>query len=63
MKSNSKSSQQSSSLSGQNLSPYLKAVLSGKLLAARNENYYSSENSDRAAASRYIRESKNSNKY
>ena len=63
MKSNPKTGQQSSSKPGQNLSPYLKAILSGKLLTARNESYYNNENSDRAAASRYIRESKSSNKY
>lgn len=47
----------------QSQSPYLKAILSGKLMAARNEQYYESNNSDRAAASRYIKESKLSNKY
>jgi hypothetical protein len=44
-------------------SPYLKAILSGKILAAKNSQNYESANADRAAASRYIRESKLSNKY
>lgn len=56
-------SQESSGKSAQSQSPYLKAILSGKLMAARNEQYYESNNSDRAAASRYIKESKLSNKY
>jgi hypothetical protein len=63
MKTNSKAGQSLSSKPEQNLSPYLKAILSGKLLIARNENYYNNENADRAAASRYIRESKSTNKY
>jgi hypothetical protein len=63
MKSNSKVTQPLSSKPEQNLSPYLKAILSGKLLIARSESYYNNENADRAAASRYIKESKSSNKY
>ena len=47
----------------QSQSPYLKAILSGKLMAARSEQNYDSPNPDRAAAIRYIRESKPSNKY
>jgi hypothetical protein len=47
----------------QSQSPYLKAILSGKLMAARSEQNYETPNPDRAAALRYIRESKLSNKY
>ncbi len=55
--------QQSSSYSAQSQSPYLKAILSGRLIAARNERDIETLNPDRAAASRYIKESKQSNKY
>ena len=44
-------------------SPYLRAILSGKLMAARNGRDYETPASDRAAASRYIKESKQSHKY
>jgi len=60
MKSNAQtSSAQQTSQSVQSQSPYLKAILTGKVMAARNERDYS----DRAAASRYIKESRQSNKY
>ena len=55
--------QESSAKSADGQSPYLKAILSGKLMAARNERNFESSNPDRAAASRYIKESKLSNKY
>ncbi len=55
--------QQSSGKPVQSQSPYLKAILSGKVMAARNDQSYGSVNPDRAAASRYIKESKLSNKY
>lgn len=55
--------QQSSGKPVQSQSPYLKAILSGKILAARTSQSYDSLNADRAAASRYIKESKLSNKY
>ncbi len=57
------SQQQSSSTSAQSQSPYLKAILSGRLVAAKSERYIETLNPDRAAASRYIKESKQSNKY
>jgi hypothetical protein len=49
----------SASQPAQSQSPYLKAILTGKVMAARNDRDYS----DRAAASRYIKESRQSNKY
>jgi hypothetical protein len=55
--------QQSSGKPVQSQSPYLKAILSGKLMAARSEQDYETPNPDRAAALRYIKESKLSNKY
>ena len=55
--------QQSPGKPVQSQSPYLKAILSGKLMAARNEQDYETPNPDRAAALRYIKESKLSNKY
>ena len=55
--------QQSAGKPVQSQSPYLKAILSGKLMAARSEQGYETPNPDRAAALRYIKESKLSNKY
>lgn len=55
--------QHSSTPSAQNQSPYLKAILTGRLIAAKSERYIETLNSDRAAASRYIKESKQSHKY
>lgn len=54
--------QPSSSISAQSQSPYLKAILTGRLVAARSERDIETLNPDRAAASRYIKESKQ-NKY
>ena len=51
----------SMALQGQSL--YLKAILSGKLLMARSEKKFEATNPDREAAIRYIKESKQSNKY
>lgn len=52
-----------SSKSVQGQSPYLKAILTGKILSARNEKYYESSDTDRAAASRYIKESRLTHKH
>ena len=57
------SNQQSPLKPVESQSPYLKAILSGKLMTARNERDYESANPDREAALRYIKESKLSNKY
>lgn len=54
---------ESSFKSAQNQSPYLRAILSGKLMEARSEKNFESTNPDRAAATRYIKESKQFNKY
>lgn len=47
----------------QGQSPYLKAILSGKLMTARSERNIETSNPDRDAALRYIKESKQSHKY
>ena len=54
---------ESSFKSAQNQSPYLKAILSGKLMTAKNEKSFETANPDRDAASRYIKECQQSNKH
>ena len=54
---------ESSAKAVQGQSPYLKAILSGKLMIARSERNVETLNPDREAALRYIKESKRSNKY
>jgi len=63
MKASVQPSLNTNSKSAEGQSPYLKAILSGKLLSARNEKSFDNSYSDRAAASRYIKESRQTHKY
>jgi len=45
-------------VSSRNQSPYLRAILSGKATLTKQETHFTTENPDRIAATRYIKDSR-----